>query len=392
MAHDVDLVAVSGDFVDQENRYYEAVGVLERGVRRLVAHGIETVAVAGNHDWDVLPRLVSDGEQHGFRLLGRGGRWERATFTRPDGRRLHVDGWSFTQRHVDAQPLAATPSAPDDGAPVLGLLHADLDAPQSRYNPVLLRDLQRPPHAFWLLGHIHRPRWVPGTNGAPGVLYPGSPFALDLGETGPHGAWLVDLAPGHDPTPRRLALSPVRYEEIRIDLTGIDDRDAFGPHLTRELRSALGAVADGEDGGSVSCVCYRVVLEGRTRLHRHVRSMVPAIRDELELSHGAACASIAAIEVETRPPIDLPRLALRTDPPGEIARALLALDAPGQDLPDDVREVVALVSEALGRVHRARPYEDLGEDPEPTFETARAHARSEAWSLLDALLAQKETA
>jgi hypothetical protein len=49
IAERVDLVALSGDLVDRANRYFEAFGPLEAGVRRLTAAGIPTVAVAGNH-------------------------------------------------------------------------------------------------------------------------------------------------------------------------------------------------------------------------------------------------------------------------------------------------------------------------------------------------------
>src|SRR3954469_17173730 len=71
----VDLVALSGDIVDRENRYYEAIGPLERGLRALAKEGIPVFAVSGNHDHDVLPRVADalGGFDSGFRLLGRGG-------------------------------------------------------------------------------------------------------------------------------------------------------------------------------------------------------------------------------------------------------------------------------------------------------------------------------
>ena len=103
-----DLVALGGDLVDRANRYFEALGPLERGVRRLADAGIVTVAVAGNHDHDVLPQLARalapTLPAGAFRLLGAGGTWERTTIER-DGARLHVDGWSFPAEHVDDDPM-----------------------------------------------------------------------------------------------------------------------------------------------------------------------------------------------------------------------------------------------------------------------------------------------
>ena len=46
----VDLLLVAGDLVDEKNRYYEAAGPVEAGVRALADAGIELIAVAGNHD------------------------------------------------------------------------------------------------------------------------------------------------------------------------------------------------------------------------------------------------------------------------------------------------------------------------------------------------------
>nr|WP_272508448.1 metallophosphoesterase [Salinibacter ruber] len=69
----VDVVALTGDVVDDQNKRYEALGPLQRGLRRLEEAGIPVVAVAGNHDFDALPRLAEMVEAEHFHLLGRGG-------------------------------------------------------------------------------------------------------------------------------------------------------------------------------------------------------------------------------------------------------------------------------------------------------------------------------
>jgi len=117
------------------------------------------------------------------RLLGRKQTWERWTLTGADGApRLHIDGWSFDAKHVSVDPVAARPNWPDDGVPTLAIVHGDLDAPGSQYAPLTRAALQARPVALWLLGHIHVPRLVTAP-AAPPILYPGSPHALDPGET-----------------------------------------------------------------------------------------------------------------------------------------------------------------------------------------------------------------
>src|SRR5262245_40987018 len=54
----VDAVVLAGDVVDHADDRFEAYAHLEAGVRDLEAASIATVAVVGNHDVEVLPRLA----------------------------------------------------------------------------------------------------------------------------------------------------------------------------------------------------------------------------------------------------------------------------------------------------------------------------------------------
>jgi hypothetical protein len=147
----VDLVALSGDVVDLENRYYEALGPLERGLRALAAEGISVFAVSGNHDYDVLPRVANalGGPDSGFHLLGSGGRWEETDFARDGNVQLRIQGWSFPGRYVRGDPLADYQlSPPGDSVPTLGLQHADLDVAESVYAPVASVALRARPVDF----------------------------------------------------------------------------------------------------------------------------------------------------------------------------------------------------------------------------------------------------
>jgi len=58
VSESVDVVCLTGDVADESNRFWEALGPLERGLRTLEGQGITTLAVSGNHDYDALPRLA----------------------------------------------------------------------------------------------------------------------------------------------------------------------------------------------------------------------------------------------------------------------------------------------------------------------------------------------
>jgi DNA repair protein SbcD/Mre11 len=380
----VDLVAISGDLVDRANRFYEAVGPLEQGLRRLAHAGIATAMVAGNHDHDVLPWLAEGlGPDH-VRLLGRGGRWERFTVRRGDGV-LHVDGWSFPESFVRTSPLSGYAPA-TDGAPVLGLLHADLDQPASPYAPVALPELRRHPVALWLLGHVHAPR-LREEPGSALVLYPGSPQAVDPGETGAHGVWIAEIGPARSVACRMIPLSSVRYETVEVEVDGVETDVELDRRVVGAIRSLLERTAAAS--GPLRHLRCRVVLRGRTPLHRRAEERLRAVCGDLELPLGDVTASVEQVEVLTRPAHDLGEVARGNGAPAEVARLIRALTA--GDAGPDVEPLLREAERLVGEVRRARPYLVLADGDRSPAEIV-AGLQREAAVLLDELLAQKEGA
>lgn len=322
----VDLVLLSGDVVDRANRYFEAFGPLEHGLAALAQAQIPVVAVAGNHDFDVLPKLAQSFPQEQFRLLGVPGRWERHTIYKDGSAVLHIDGWSFPRQHVHQDPLAGYRPEPTEGVPVIGLLHCDLDKTQSAYAPVAAADLLRQPVSFWLLGHIHAPM-LRQEAGQPGILYPGSPMALDPGEPGLHGPWLLTVEPGGAVTAEQLPLSRVRYDTVTVDLTGASYRDQVDKAIAEALRLHV-QDAVMEQGDSLRCLVTALNLQGATPLHRSLAGMLSDLND-LTVPHQDAWAVVDRVWYNTRPPRDLETLAQGSGPPGVLAKDLLALSRAG---------------------------------------------------------------
>ena len=219
----VDAVLLAGDVVDQEDDFYEAYGDLRKGVETLSAAGISVLAVAGNHDGVVLPRLadalppIAETASR-FRLLGRDGGWEVADLKDRDGALVtRVVGWSFPASHVRSSPLAqGVPTSREGATWLIGLLHCDRDALGSSYAPVRTSELVEASTDAWLLGHIHKPD--PLSLPRP-IGYLGSLTGLDPGETGPHGPWVLELTPSTVSISQR-PLAPKRWEEVQVDVTG----------------------------------------------------------------------------------------------------------------------------------------------------------------------------
>jgi DNA repair protein SbcD/Mre11 len=402
--HGADALLLAGDIVDQDNRYFEAYGPLGRGVRRLKEAGIAVVAVAGNHDHHTLHEVAAEVGAGHLAVLGRGGRWERWTLRDGDGSpRLHVDGWSFpASRHADDPTTTYDLAPPDDAAPVIGLLHCDLDGREPRYAPVPATALARVPAAAWVLGHVH----VPGLRQEPGrapALYPGSLLALDPGETGARGAWLLELEPGRAPAFRPVPLSRVRYETVTVAVDGVDDADALRAAVAGGLRSRLAEIVD-EDAGPLALLSCRVRLTGRTPLHAAADRALANLGD-LELDgDGGIRLVVERVDADTRPALDLDDLARGSDAPALLARLLIDLD---DDLDPDP-DLLARAERAAASI-AARPYFAELPDADGANDDAvvavpagapgaaspaavRVALQRQASRLLDELVRQKETA
>ncbi len=127
VSHSVDALLLAGDIVDQDNRYYEATGLLQEGFDILGRAGIEVFAVGGNHDHDVLPQLLRHHSYNHVHLLGANGHWEVKTFSK-NGQKIQFAGWSFPAGSVTENPLADFESAPvNKQLCTIGLLHGDAD-------------------------------------------------------------------------------------------------------------------------------------------------------------------------------------------------------------------------------------------------------------------------
>lgn len=236
----VSVMCVSGDVAHEDNKFWEAIGPLERGIHRLAEANIRTVAVAGNHDYEVLARLADQLSPEDFVLLGRGGKWERLTINE-SGQALHLDGWSFPTRWVHHTPLDSYALDSDLAVPILGIVHGDLDVATTRYAPLELARLQALAPAGWLLGHIHAPRLIDGSSW---VLYPGSPQAFDRGETDAHGPWIVEVSGGTLGVPEQRPLSSIWYGQCTIDLSGTKNETELQSALLDGIRNEADHIAD----------------------------------------------------------------------------------------------------------------------------------------------------
>lgn len=375
----VDALVVAGDLVDRENKYAEAFGAVESVATTLAEDGIPLIAVAGNHDTDVLPDLA--GAIDNFQLLGRDGSWERTALTGADGEEcLHLDGWSFPSQHHHESPLATYDPA-DEGVPRLGLVHADV-SDENRYAPVRVDDLATSGHVAWVLGHLH----VPGPRHEnPLVLYPGSLQPLDPSETSGHGAWLVSVETDGTVDTEPLGSATLQYKQAVVSTTpeqGFHDVVDTTHERLREIVT--------ECGSETELLAVDLTVEGRTDENTDLRDRHREL-EQIEFTDSGTTVRVVDVTVDTKPLIDLADRAGDDDPIGYLAGLLRALN--GDEPLEPYRDVVEAAHTNVRETHDSNAYRELKNHDEtysrPTESDTRDVVRQQARQLVDAFVEQQ---
>jgi DNA repair exonuclease SbcCD nuclease subunit len=383
----VAALVVCGDLADEANAFYEALAPLERAASALAAAGIPFVAVAGNHDWDVLGRLADSAAAGAVTILGRGGRWQHLDIVGAGGDRVRLFGWSYPQRAVWDSPLADFPLEDiEPGHACLGLLHADLNAVGGGYCPVSRAALQAVPVDGWVLGHVHQPTPVEALSGRPFILYAGSLQGLDAGagERGRHGPWLLEVSAA-GVRAESVPLAAVRYDECTVELEGARVTGDVQVRLTQAVRGHADTVQ--AENPDLRCAVLRLHLRGRTAVPREaIEEQLCELRQVSDLGHGIRVV-LEGWSVRTFPPLDLAALRLAPTPLGAAVR--LWLDLTGEAAPE-ARTMAALakLQERLAD-HAARGYASLG-PARPDLHHCRELMAMQTERLIEALYAQKE--
>ena len=318
----VAAVLLAGDVIESERDFFEGYRELKAGVERLTEADIQVIAVAGNHDVEVLPRLAEAlcGEQ-GFTLLGRGGVWESR-----DIESVRIWGWSFPTREVRKSPLDGVTFERGSGFE-LALLHCDLDASGSPYAPVKRRELDSAGFDAWLLGHIHAPHPL-GAGSPRGYL--GCLSGMDPGEPGPRGPWLMSFEGERLVEMKQIPLAPIQWRALDIDLSELDDIGALENLLIERTRELDAEIFSTEP--SPLAVGLRVRFSGQTAFAGELSGRMPGLMEEhSHFNVGGREYFIEHCEAAVLPRTDLNELAKRADPLGLLAARLLLLDRPVDD-------------------------------------------------------------
>lgn len=371
---------LAGDIVDKDNRYYETIGILETGIRKLEEVGIQVIGVAGNHDYKTLAAIAD--EVSNFTLIGRKGAWETLTLKKKDREALQVCGWSFPQEHIRENPLRDFPLERSQHLPLIGLMHCDLYSSESSYAPVSIADLKSKEVTAWILGHIHDPREL---ESQPPILYSGSPQGLDPSERGEHGARLLVLDTSGNVTHTLIPLSGLRWETAEISADHIQDEDDFRKLVNEELIHLSNRLDLSEN--SPIAVGYRLRLTGRTRACRQLDDWAALAGNEMQREIEGIHYFYEKIINETKPDLNLEDIAKTKDPPGLLAKKLITLET--KEPVDTYRELISSAEASLNDVYHNPSYQVDEPGQTATEEEVRKLLIQSGTYALEQLIAQQ---
>ncbi len=271
----VDFVIFSGDIFDDGNespytRNYFVEAIREIGVPCYIAYG--------NHDykrkWEDAMPLPENAFVFGKEIT-------RYTFP-PVDPTVEILGISYATKSETRNLTQMFEGSSDLYS--IGVLHCDVDIPNSTYAPCSYSDFIGKNVDYWALGHIHKSA-ILSTD--PYVVYPGNTQGRDVGELGEKGAFLVTVIDGKVAKTDFFRTSSILWEDIEITIDN-----------NTELKTIINGLKQGCEKGSV----IRITIKGFGSLDSMLRLETEEIRKFIESETECICSNLI---VRTSPEINL---------------------------------------------------------------------------------------
>ncbi|WP_459644772.1 metallophosphoesterase family protein [Kineococcus sp. NUM-3379] len=235
----VDALVLAGDLYDGTWHDYATGRFFTQQMRRLADSGIRVFLASGNHDAEsqITHSLTLPPNVHVFAV-------DSAETVLDEDRGLAVHGQGYATKAVGTNLAASYPDRVG-GLVNVGVLHAAVEGSEgdhARYAPCTVADLVALGYEYTALGHIHIRRVLAA--GPHTVAYSGNLQGRHPRETGPKGAYVVDLQPGGEARTTFHPLDVARWERLTVDVDGAADY----PEVLERVQAAFAAARDGADG------------------------------------------------------------------------------------------------------------------------------------------------
>lgn len=317
---EVGLVLLPGDVFHAPEPPLGAVLALQKALAAWSEMGAKVFIAPGNHDpWLAGGVWASWPADEGLTIFG----------PEAQGVELADHGlWVAGMAHAtdrESRDLSRLLPPPPPGRTGLAVLHANIaSAPKpgehEPYAPAVLQNLLSGPFALWALGHIHIPQEL-GKH--PRVLYAGTPQGAHLGETGPKGAWLLELN-GGALSAEFIPLAPLMFHDLLLDdLMGLANPAALVARVREDMQAPASPWPQEH--------CLRLKLAGPSPLWRVLGRETPqAVAASLKRELGLA--GLVLDMNSLCPPADAQALSARPDVLGRTLALMAEAEADDEAL------------------------------------------------------------
>ncbi|CAI6048642.1 metallophosphoesterase family protein [Cohnella sp. JJ-181] len=235
LAEEMDFLVLAGDLYDAADRSLRAQLRMQKAMGKLAEARVQVFVVHGNHDpsGGRSARLEWPEAVHVFGTEEVGC---RPAYTRGGELAAHVYGISYAEAAV--RDNLALRYRKREGAPFhLAMLHGNIDGLEGHdnYAPCRLAELAAAGFDYWAFGHIHDRRVL---HEYPHVVYPGNVQGRSIRETGPKGAYRVDVSEQGRISLAFRELSEVRWLVREVRLGAEDGEQALQDKLLEAAEEA----------------------------------------------------------------------------------------------------------------------------------------------------------
>jgi len=313
----VDFVILAGDIYDGDWTDFRTGLFFREQMLRLTQQGIRVFVCKGNHDAaSVITRQLPAVD--GVHVFDS----RKAETVELTALNVALHGQSFPQRAVPEDLVLSYP-APVPGKFNIGVLHTSLSGRPGHdpYAPTSVAVLTSKGYDYFALGHVHAREIVHDCD--PRIVFPGNLQGRDARETGPKGCELVTVSDGTITSTEFVALDVVRWHQIHLNATGLDNVDALSSRFIDHMREQTALARD-------RLHAVRVIVHGESSLHR-LEAQQPGVLAAAIQAAAQDCDDfevwIEEVRLQLRSPLDRTAGAMRTDAIGDVMRLVDSLCA-----------------------------------------------------------------
>lgn len=347
LAERAELLVIAGDLYDGDWKDYSTGLYFLSQMARLADGPTRVVWARGNHDAQsqITRHLAPPAHVRELSILG-------PETVHHDDLGVAVHGVGYAARDV-RDNLAADYPARIPGLVNIGILHTAVDGrqPHAPYAPCQKDQLRALGYEYFALGHVHAREVL---SEEPWVAFPGNLQGRHIRESGPKGAYLVEISANGVEAVTHRALDVVRWETTSVDATRARSFDDV-------LEMAVGALGHAKEGAEGRVLATRVLVQGATEAHATLLPQGDRLQAQLRLeSLSLGGIYVEDVRIQTGPR----RASTELGPADALGELLARLGRRAADAADQREEMEALLKAGLESVPTDLLREQLSQLPD----------------------------